>query len=540
MKTKVKNNAADFDVIIVGAGFAGIYQLYHLRKRGYKVRLIEAGSDLGGVWHWNCYPGARVDSIGVIYQFSDPELWKDWDYDEKFPDWTQLRKYFSYVDKKWRIRKDCQFDTRVTGATFDEKDKVWKVEKSDGETITCRYFVPCLGFASKPVVPEFSGKEKFRGEAFHTALWPQYGLNMYGKRIAIIGTGASAVQVLQEASKEAKQVTVFQRTPNLTIPMRQKKLSKADNAKMKAHYPEILATRGHTFAGFEFDFYPKSYEESSEEERQKAFKEIWETGAFNWWLGNFNDVLANPEANRAQYDFWRDETRKRIHKPELVELLAPTDPPHPYGVKRPCLEQHYYECYNQENVDLVDVKTNPIERITEKGIVAGGKEHEFDVIVYATGFDAVTGGLTQIDIRGTDGRTLGEMWADGISTHLGMAVPRYPNMIMMYAPQSPSGFCNGPTCAEYQGDWVIQFIEDMDAKGVSRVEPTPDSAEGWAKVTRDIIDQTLFPNANSWYLGANIPGKHREILVYPGGLPAYLESVEKERADGYPNFKQTA
>lgn len=539
MKNKVKNSAADFDVVIVGAGFAGIYQLYHLRKRGYNVRLIEAGGDLGGVWHWNCYPGARVDSIGAIYQFSDPDLWKDWDYKEKFPSWPELRSYFNYVDKKWRIRKDCQFDTRVESADFDEKNKVWRVNKSDGETITCRYFVPCLGFASKPVVPDFPGKERFQGEAFHTALWPQYGLNMYGKRIAIIGTGASAVQVLQEASKEAKQVTIFQRTPNLTIPMRQRELSKADNAKTKVHYPEIFETRGRTFAGFDFDFHPKSWEESTEAEREATFKEIWETGAFHWWLGNFNDVLFNDDANRAQYDYWRDQTRKRIHKPELQEMLAPTEPPHAYGVKRPCLEQWYYECFNQDNVELVDVKANPIERITEKGIVSGGKEHEFDVIVYATGFDAVTGGLTQIDIRGTDGRTLRDRWAEGISTYLGMTVPGYPNMVMIYAPQSPSGFCNGPTCAEYQGDWVVNFIEDMDKKGVVRTEPTEESAVGWAKEISEIIDQTLFPGANSWYLGANIPGKAREILVYPGGLPAFREAISKESTGDYPNFKQS-
>lgn len=538
MGTKVKNSPADFDAVIVGAGFAGVYLLYHMRRHGFKVRLIEAGHDLGGVWHWNCYPGARVDSIGAIYQFSDPELWKDWDFNEKFPDWTQLRSYFHYVDKKWRIRKDCQFDTRVEGAKFDEHDRVWHVRKSDGETITCRYFIPCLGFASKPVIPSFPGKENFRGEAHHTAHWPQYGLEMQDKRIAIIGTGASAVQVLQEASKVARQVTVFQRTPNLTIPMRQRKLSKAENAKMKAHYGEVFDTRRRTFAGFEFDFYPRSWAESSQGEREATFKEIWETGAFNWWLGNFNDVLANPAANRAQYDFWRDETRKRIKKPELVELLAPTDPPHPYGVKRPCLEQNYYECFNQDNVDLVDVNRYPIDRITERGIFSGGKEHRFDIIVYATGFDAVSGGLTQIDIRGTDGRSLRKHWAEGITTHLGMAIPGFPNMLMIYGPQSPSGFCNGPTCAEIQGDWVIKFIEDMDGKGVSRIEANENAAREWAKGATDIVKQTLFLKGASWYVGANIPGKPVEILVYPGGVPAYCEETEKEAADGYPGFSQ--
>ncbi|MDD9722822.1 NAD(P)/FAD-dependent oxidoreductase [Cognatishimia sp. D5M38] len=538
MTTKAKNSTADFDVVLVGAGFAGVYLLYHLRKHGYKTRLIEAGHDLGGVWHWNCYPGARVDSIGAIYQFSDPELWQDWDFNEKFPSWVELRKYFHHVDKKWRVRKDCQFDTRVNGAEFDERQRVWKVHKDDGETITCRYFVPCLGFASKPVIPNFPGRDTFRGVAHHSAHWPQYGLDMDDKRIAIIGTGASAVQILQEASKTARQVTVFQRTPNLTIPMRQKKLSKADNVQMKAHYPEIFETRPRTFAGFEFDFHPRTWAESSEEERKATFQEIWEMGAFNWWLGNFNDVLSNPAANRAEYDYWRDQTRKRIKKPELIELLAPTDPPHPFGVKRPCLEQHFYECFNQDNVELVDVNKYPIDRIYDRGIFSGGKEREFDIIVYATGFDAVSGGMTQIDIKGTDGRNLRQHWSKGITTHLGMAIPDFPNLLMSYGPQSPSGFCNGPTCAELQGDWIIQFIEDMDQKGVSRIEADTEASANWARTTIEIADQTLFPQGDSWYVGANIPGKTREFLIYPGGVPTYLKAIRKEAESGYPGFSQ--
>jgi cyclohexanone monooxygenase len=532
------NQNTDYDVIIVGAGFAGIYQLHQLRKRGYRVRVIEAGSDIGGVWHWNCYPGARVDSIGAIYQFSDPDLWKDWDYSEKFPAWDEVRRYFDHVDSKWQVRKDCSFNTRVTSAQYDEGANAWQVSTNAGDTLTCRYFVLCTGFAAKPVIPQFEGRDTFKGEAYHTGLWPQGGLDLKDKRIAVIGTGASAVQVIQEASKESTQVTVFQRTPNLTIPMRQVKISAEENAKHKEQYPEIFETRKQTFAGFEFFMLDKGAMEVSEEERQETYKKVWEQGAFNWWLGNFNDVLVNQEANDTQYAFWRDETRKRIKDPVLQEKLAPTVPPHPYGVKRPCLEQWYYECFNQDNVRLVDVREQPIQRITETGLIAGDEELDFDVIVYATGFDAVSGGLTAIDIRGTDGRSLRERWSDGIRTHLGMAVDKFPNMIFLYGPQSPSGFCNGPTCAEVQGDWVIKFIEDMDAKGVIRVEADADATEVWREGTKNIIDQTLFPLANSWYMGANIPGKPREILAYPGGLPSYVEQVTAVAEAGYSGFHQ--
>lgn len=539
MANKVQNDAADFDVIIVGAGFAGIYQLYHLRNRGYNVSLIEAGSDVGGVWHWNCYPGARVDSIGAIYQYSDPELWKDWDYSEKFPAWNELREYFNYVDSKWRVRQGCKFNTRVTGATFDEEHNVWRVQTNTGEMATCRFFILCTGFAAKPLIPDFSGKDGFKGEAHHTGLWPQGGIDFKGKRVGVVGTGASAVQVIQEASKEAAQLTVFQRTANLTIPMRQQKISKEENAKLKERYPEMFAIRAKTFAGFEFDFLPNGAMEVSEEERQTTFRRVWETGAFNWWLGNFNDVLVNEDANNAQYTFWREETRKRIKNPALHEKLAPTNPPHPYGVKRPCLEQWYYECFNQENVTLVDLKEVPLEQITETGIVAGGVEYPLDVIVYATGFDAVSGGLVAIDIKGTDGRSLREHWAHGIKTHLGVASPKFPNLLFLYGPQSPSGFCNGPTCAELQGDWLLKFIEDMDRNGIKRVEAEPDAADAWAENTKKIIDMTLFPRANSWYLGSNIPGKPREILVYPGGLPTYLDTVNNVAAEGYSGFALT-
>jgi cyclohexanone monooxygenase len=333
-QSKIKDGAADFDVIIVGAGFAGLYQLRELRKRGYNVRVIEAGNDIGGIWYWNCYPGARVDTYGSMYQYSAPELWTDWDYSEKYPQWDEVRKYFDYVDSKWDLRRDCQFGTGVTAATFDEKANVWNVKTDDGETTTCRWLMLCAGFAAKRHIPDFPGLKSFKGEAHHTSLWPQGGLDVRGKRVGVIGTGASAVQVIQEVSKEAARLTVFQRTPNLTIPMRQEKISREQNARLKEKYPEAFEMRAKTFAGFDFDFLPKGVLEVSDRERQATYERLWEIGGFVWWLGTFNDVLFVKEANDTQYAFWRDQTRKRIKDPILQEKLAPTVPPHPFGVKR--------------------------------------------------------------------------------------------------------------------------------------------------------------------------------------------------------------
>jgi len=538
MSQQKRSDKADFDVIVVGAGFAGLYQLHQLRKRGYSVRVVEAGNDIGGIWYWNCYPGARVDTTGSIYQYSAPELWKDWDYSEKYPQWDEVRRYFDYVDSKWDLRKDCQFGTRVIGATFDEEGNVWNVDTSDGKSTSCRWLILCTGFAAKPNIPEFPGLKNFKGEAHHTGLWPQNGLDLRGKRVGVIGTGASAVQVIQEASKEAAHLVVFQRTPNLTIPMRQEKLSKEDNQVLKETYPECFNRRQETFAGFDFDFLPKGALEVSDRERSDTYERLWQTGGFTWWLGTFNDVLFNKEANDTQYAYWRDQTRKRIKDPILQEKLAPMVAPHPFGVKRPCLEQWYYECFNQDNVELVDVSETPIECVTDQGVVAGGSEHKLDMLVLATGFDAVSGGLTSIEVVGTDGRTLRERWANGISSHLGMTVDKFPNMLFLYGPQSPSGFCNGPTCAELQGDWAVRFIEDMDKNGTKRVEPTPEAMAAWRENAISIINATLFPLAKSWYMGANIPGKPIEILPYPGGLPDYLKRANEVAANGYTGFVQ--
>ena len=526
----------DFAVIIVGAGFAGLYLLDRLRSMGMAVQVFEAGGGLGGVWYWNCYPGARVDSPGPIYQYSRDDLWRKWQFSELYPSWQEIREYFRYVDEKLCLSRDIRFNRRVNEAELDPARNRWIVRSNDGSVASGRYFVLCTGFGSKPYVPDLPGLSDFAGERHHTALWPQQGLDMAGKRVGVIGTGASGVQVAQEAAGVAAHLTVFQRTPNLALPMRQTKLDDDTIRRMKEKYPEIYDKRTKTFAGFDYDFLTKSAFEVSDDERQAIFERLWEVGGFAPWLGTFNDIFVNEEANRAVYNFWRDKTRARINDPAVAEILAPAEPIHPFGVKRPSLEQHFYEIFNQHNVSLVDLRTAPIERVTRTGIKTATGEHDLDVLVLATGFDAVTGGLTSIDIRGTQGETLKEKWARGARAHLGMAVAGFPNLLFVYGPQSPNAFCNGPTCAEVQGDWIARLLDHLRQRNCTRIEATVPAEEAWRAQVLELADASLFPRADSWYFGVNIPGKPREMLSFAGGLPTYMAKCGESAERGYEGF----
>lgn len=527
---------SDYDVIVVGAGFAGLYQLYRLRQQGFKVKLYEAGAELGGIWYWNCYPGARVDTHVPMYEYGLEEIWSEWNWSERFPGWAELRRYFNFVDQKLDLRRDIQFSTRITAATFDEAGEFWRIETDRGEIVTAPFFVPCLGFGTKTFIPEIAGLGSFVGPCHHTAQWPQEGLSFSGKRVAIIGTGASGVQVAQEAAKDAAHLTIFQRTPCLALPMKQRRLDPETLAEWKKHYRERYAARRTTFGGFDFSLLPSSPGHPTPEEREAKYQELWDEGAFNFWIGTYMDVLTDEVANRTAYDFWRKRTLPRIKDPAVAALLAPEQPPYPFGTKRPSLEQGFFEIFNQDNVDLVDLNANPIEAITPHGIRTRDGALEFDIIVLATGFDAVSGGLTSIDIRDTSGRNLKQRWAEGMRTYLGMATSGFPNLIYVYGPQSPSGFCNGPTCAEFQGDWVVRFLTDMRDRGITRFETTEAAETAWGDIMRELAGRSLFPKANSWYMGANIPGKPREMLNYPGGLGLYLQQCDAVRDHGYQGF----
>jgi len=529
----------NLDVIVVGAGFAGLYLLDRLRRLGMTVRVFEAGGGLGGVWYWNCYPGARVDSPGPIYQYSRDDMWRKWQFSELYPSWQELRDYFRYVDERLGLSRDIRFNRRVNEAQFDPTHNHWIVRSSDGSVASARYLVLCTGVSTKPYIPDLPGLNDFGGERHHTALWPQQGLDMHGKRVGVIGTGASGVQMAQEAAGTAAHLTVFQRTPNMALPMRQKKLDDNTVRRMKEKYPEMFDRRAKTFAGFDYDVLAKSALEVSDDERQATFERLWEIGGFAPWIGSFNDILLNEEANRTAYKFWRNKTRARINDPAVAEILAPTEPIHPFGVKRPSLEQNFYEIFNQPNMKLVDLRSTPIERVTRSGIKTAAGEYELDILVLATGFDAVTGGLTSIDIRGTQGETLKEKWAKGVRAHLGMAVAGFPNLLFVYGPQSPNAFCNGPTCAELQGDWIARLLDHLRQRNYTRVEATVSAEEAWRAQVLAVADTTLFPRADSWYFGANIPGKLREMLAFAGGLPAYMAKCRESAERGYEGFAIT-
>ncbi|WIV52910.1 flavin-containing monooxygenase [Amycolatopsis nalaikhensis] len=524
------------DVLVVGGGFSGLYQLDRLRDLGFDVKVWDAAGGLGGIWWWNCYPGARTDTVGHIYQFSHKGLWKDYDFGERYPDFAGVRDYFEYVDRKLNLTKDVEFNTTAAQAQWDEDRREWTVFSSDGKAQKARTVLVATGFGAKPLYPNIPGIDTFAGECHHTARWPQGGLDMTGKRVVIIGTGASGVQVVQEAARDAAQVTVFQRTPNLALPMRQRKLDGAENDMVRTDLPGRFDARYKAFAGFDFDFMPENAADATDAERRATYERFWADGGFPLWLGMYQDLLADEEANRTFYDFWREKVHERVQDPATAELLAPTLPPHPFGVKRPALEQNYFDVFNQDNVHLIDQNDEPVLEITPSGVVTKNGLIECDVIVLATGFDNNRGGILAIDIQGVDGERLQDKWANRVDTFMGLSTSGFPNMLFLYGPQSPSGFCNGPTSAEYQGDMVVEFLEHVRAGGHTRFESASPAEKEWTAHVDELFEGSLFTKARSWYWGANVPGKPAQMLNYSGGVPAYFGKWDEVKAGGYAEF----
>ncbi|MFN3237319.1 MAG: flavin-containing monooxygenase [Pseudomonadales bacterium] len=531
------NQVPEYDAIIVGAGFNGVYQLYRLRQEGYSVLLLDAGKEAGGIWYWNRYPGARVDSHIPNYEFSMPEVWEDWSWPERFPSQPQLLEYFRHLDRKLGLSQDIRFGTRIKTAHFEDSEGCWHLTAEDGFQVRTRYFLPCIGFAAQAYVPDIPGLELFNGPCHHTARWPEESVDFHGKRVGIVGTGASGVQVTQESAKIAAHTTVFQRTPNLALPMQQRSYTKAEQDEMKRDYPEIFRERNSGRSSF-YDLIPdeRSAIDVPEEERLQIFETAWQKGGFHFWAGTFSDILYNPESNRLAYNFWRDKTRARLNSAELADKLAPMEPPHPFGAKRPSLEQSYYDVFNQENVTLVDIREQPIQEVKPDGVLTQEGFHGLDVLVLGTGFDAGTGGFDRIDFEGTGGRRLKDYWSDGVRTHLGYGIPGFPNMLMLYGPQSPTAFCNGPTCAEVQGEWVIDCLNHLRDNGYQRIEATEQAADDWVEHMKAMEDMTVLSAADSWYMGANIPGKRRALLFHPG-VRIYLEACRENAVAGYPGFE---
>ncbi|KAK3937751.1 Baeyer-Villiger monooxygenase [Diplogelasinospora grovesii] len=522
----------EVDALVVGAGFAGIFMLKTLRDRGYKTVIYEAGNDLGGTWRWNCYPGAGVDSEVPEYEFSWPEVWKTWNWKSNYPSYEDLRAYFDHVDKVVGIKKDCSFNTVVTSAHFDTESGRWTVNTEDGRTAKAKYLVLGTGFAARRYIPDWPGMDKFKGVVHHSSFWPDEEVQVKGKRCAVIGTGASGVQIVQAWGPVAGEVKVFQRTPNLAIPMRYRELTAEEQERSKARYPELFRLREKCWAGFHYDWHEKNTFDDTPEQREALYEKLWAEGGFRFWVSVYKDSLSDPKANQETYNFWVKKTQARIGDPRKRELLAPAKMPHYFGVKRPCLEKTYYEQFNRPSVDVVDIKNNPIKEFTETGItLEDGSHHEFDVIAVATGFDVVTGVMTQLGLKSITGTRLDEEWKPGANTYLGTTVSGYPNMFHIYGAHGPTLLSNGPSAVEVQGRWVADCLDKMNMNQIKYINPKPEAEKEWKKQIIALNNLTLLPTVKSTYMGGSVPGKAFEPLCYAGGIPAYVTAIRQALED---------
>ena len=521
-----------YDAIVIGAGVSGLYQLYRLRQLGLSVRCLEDGDGVGGTWYWNRYPGCRFDSESETYGYSwSGELLQEWDWKEHYSGQPENERYLNYVADKFDLRRDIQFNSRVVAATYDKDANRWEVELESGQRMRAQFLVAAVGILSARYVPPFEGIDSFKGESYHTSRWPKEKIDFTGKRVGVIGTGATAVQLIPIIAKEVGHLTVFQRTPNYCAPLRNSLVAEETQRRFKATYPEIHKTIRETPAGFPYDFDRRKAMEVSREERLALYEELWAQPGFKKWLGNFRDIMTDPRANEDFAEFVRNKIRARVKDPVVAEKLAPKD--HPFGSKRIPLETEYYEAYNRDNVLLVDVRETPIERITPKGIKTSDKEYEFDVIIYATGFDAITGALTRIDIRGEGGQSLKDKWANGPRTYLGLQTAGFPNLFIA----TNTAFCNYTICAETVVEWISDCINYIRAHDHSRIAPTPEAEEAWVAHVNQVGSQTLLSGTKSWFVGDNIPGKAHAILLYANTAPAYRAKVAEVAAQGYEGFQ---
>jgi len=525
----------DYDAIVIGAGITGMYSIHRLRQMGLTALCFEAGSGVGGTWYWNRYPGARFDSESYSYGYSfSEELLQEWEWTEKFAPQPETLEYLNFVADKFDLRRDMRFNQRVASAHYNEGDNCWQVATEDGTSATARYLLTGVGGLSAPYIPEFTDADKFEGETWHTSTWPRHEVDLGNKRVGVIGTGATAVQMITEVAKNVGDLTVFQRTPNYCKPLHNGLIDEEFQKEIKASYPEIFEKCKQSFGGFIHDFDERSALEVDPEERDAFFEKSWNEPGFGFWLGNFSDIMMNNEANELVAKFVRKKIRERINDPTVADLLIPTD--YAFGTKRVPLESGYFEAYNRDNVHLIDVKKSPIERFTKTGLKTRDAEFEFDVIIYATGFDAVTGTLNRIDIRGKGGLALKDKWADGPSTQLGMLTVGFPNLFMVGGPHNASSFCNVPRCLEQNVEWITDCIRYLRDHKYATMEATPDEEEQWTRHVLETADATLLPDTDSWFMGANIPGKKRVFLNYVGGVQNFRAKCDEVAAKDYDGF----
>lgn len=528
------------DAMIIGAGISGMFQLYNLRKMGLNVRAYETGTDVGGTWYWNRYPGARFDSQAEIYQYwFDEDMYKSWQPTERFPAQPETEEWLQYVADRHDLKKDIQFGTRIASAHYDEESKRWNVTTECGEKINTKYFIPCCGMLSAPLENRFRGQRTFEGDIHHTALWPKGGVDLKGKSVAVIGTGATGIQVIQTIAPEVGNMKVFLRTPQYIIPMKNPKYTEEDWAYWCERYNETKENLKQTFAGFDYDFSQKAWADCTPEERTAMIEKRWEEGSLALWLGGFKEIFTDEEVGEEVSKFVREKMAERLgHDPKLCELLIPKREDYTFGIHRVPLETNYLEAYLQDNVEIVNCKESAIEEIVPEGIkTADGKVHKVDVIIMATGFDAGSGALSRIDIQGRDNRSLKDQWSKEITSSMGMQFHGYPNMFATGAPLAPSAaFCNMTTCLQYQVNWITDCIQYMEDNGKNVIEPSKEFEDGWVKHCNEVVEPTLFSRSNSWYMGSNVEGKPRGLLAYLGGVGTYHAKAKEVADKGYEGF----
>ena len=526
-----------FDAIIVGAGFTGLYMMHVLRQKGFTARLVDAASDVGGTWYWNRYPGARCDieSMQYSYQFSE-ELQQEWVWKERYASQPEILSYIEHVTDRFDLRRDIQFDTRIEAATFDEAANEWAVETDRGVTLRARYFIMGVGCLSAPIKPTFDGEDTFTGETYQTSIWPKDPVDFKGKRVGIIGVGSSAIQAGPLIAEEAEHVYIYQRTPNYVVPSQNRPLTAAEVTDIKSDYKGFRAKAYAGLTAFLFQRHDQSVFDLSPDERRARFDEYWNIGGLPF-LGAFNDILFDDDANQACVDYWRSRVDEIIDDPKIADLLTPDEE---FGCKRLCSGTGFYEMFNRDNVTLVDVRGTGIERITPTGLTAEGIDYDLDMIIYATGFDAMTGSVTRIKITGKDGQTIQQKWDEGPKTYLGLMISGFPNMFNMVSAGSPSVLATMVTSAEQHGDWVGECLEYMRDNGKAVIDATPEAEAEWSAEVKRAGDASLRTNCDSWYVGSNVEGKPRAFAPYIGGWPTYVARCDAETTSDYANCVLTA
>ncbi len=526
------------DVVVVGAGFAGLYALHRLRGLGISVQVYEAGSGVGGTWFWNRYPGARCDVESLEYSYSfSRELEQEWDWSERYAPQPEILGYINHVADRFDLRRDIQFDTRVTAAAFDETSGRWRVTTDRGDDVSARFCVMATGCLSAVSTPDIDGLSSFRGNSYHTGQWPHEVVDFSGQRVGVVGTGSSGIQSIPVIARQASHLVVFQRTPNFSLPARNEPLAPDRQAEVKADYRALREAARSSFSAIAVSAPTELALEVEPAERQRRYEAAWARGGLMSVTTTFRDLILDQDANETAAEFIRSKIRDIVVDPGVARVLTPTD--HPFATKRPCLDTGYFETFNRDNVTLVDLRQTPITEIVPTGIRTTGGVHELDSIVFATGFDAMTGPLLRVDIRGRGDRPLSDKWSAGPRTYLGIATAGFPNLFILTGPGSPSVLSNMVMAIEQHVDWIADCLSFLGANGLDAIEATVEAEDAWVDQVNQLANATLFPRANSWYMGANVPGKPRVFLPYVGGFPQYRATCDDVAAAGYRGFTLT-